>query len=311
MIDRSISRRDFHSACLGALASMAMPPAISMQSHDGFAGLAPTLRCIAYFHSVSAAASDVLCKTLPADSRCRYLICPQAIDGDLATCGGPFRTVAHFAVYRQRRWTSATDAQLLATARTFRSRAFAGNVCPDYFAFDNLPAQACDDPELRKSTATLCRYIHDADDGLPAWRGILLMTHRTIRAEWQGDSSEIERFWGAIRETCDLVVGESLLPIQAHEFATPAVPRWLGEYCAMQSSFVGKTPTNWGGSMTAASARESFIEYVDRKVEAALQGTQGQLSIGFAPMGHSDATMDATSIIASRLSTKIRQILSA
>ena len=222
-------------------------------------------------------------------------------------CGASFRYAPCFDLHRYQGWTSAADAQLRDWATAFRAGAFAGDEPPDFFALNAMPESAPERPDMRGVVAKLCRYLHDAGDGLPPLRGVLYLTEpNVLAAEWLGPRAEDEAFWRAIDDTCDLVAGvhyhhfddvvrqppeqyarQVLFPL-ATRLARSEAPAQANvarsKYCAVHSSYYGPHVTRWAGLRNDRQTLEDGTRYLEHVIAATRSSPYGRRRIGFSPL---------------------------
>ncbi|HEY2586832.1 MAG TPA: hypothetical protein VGI81_13895 [Tepidisphaeraceae bacterium] len=218
------------------------------------------------------------------------------------SCGSSFKYGYAFDLHKYAMWKEAGDDQLKAWATEFRAAALDSAAPADYFAFNEMPDDAPQHPELRRKVAALVRHLHSAGGG-PALRGVFYFTQRNLTpVTWVGESEEL---WEVLDETCDLVVGEHFesgrfvarhTPQQiADLFDVP--PRWMvasgdprririarDKYAVLSSTYYGPQSTNWAGLRSDQASPEELKRFLETLVTATRLSEFGKRRIVFSPL---------------------------
>ncbi|HEY4312830.1 MAG TPA: hypothetical protein VGN12_25495 [Pirellulales bacterium] len=216
--------------------------------------------------------------------------------------GSSFRYAHPFDIHKYSGWMTCADDELKRWAAEFRKRADNPDGPADYFAFNEMPTNACSDPHVRERLAKLMRYIAATGDQR-GMRGIFFMTEKNLNfRNWIG---EPQSFFAAIDETCDLVVGEHyhsfafVTTKMAEEYASHLFefPRWLigrknpecrrvaeEKFVVCHSSFYGTKVSGWAGVDSHAHDEKDLAKYFDDVIAATRAHPLGRDRIGFGPL---------------------------
>jgi hypothetical protein len=217
-------------------------------------------------------------------------------------CGSSFKYGYAFDLHKYAGWKEAGDDQLKAWATEFRAAALDARGPADYFAFNEMPDEAPQHPELRWKVAALVRLLHSAGGG-PVLRGVFYFTQKNLTpATWVGESEEL---WEALDDTCDLVVGEHF---ESGRFAARQTtqqiadlfdvpPRWMvasndphririarDKYAVLSSTYYGRRSTNWAGLRSDQASPEQFKAFLEKLVTATRLSEFGKRRIAFSPL---------------------------
>jgi len=218
------------------------------------------------------------------------------------SCGPSFKYGYAFDLNKYPSWKEASDDQLKAWAIEFRASALDASGRADYFAFNEMPDEAPEHPELRRKIAGWLRYLYSAGGG-PNLRGVFYFTQHNLNpAKWIGQSDEL---WEVLDDTCDLVVGEHFESGKFVARNTPRqiadlfdiLPRWMvasgdprririarDKYAVLSSTYYGPKSTNWAGLRTDQASPDDLKRYLTTLVSATRMSEFGKRRIVFSPL---------------------------
>lgn len=218
------------------------------------------------------------------------------------SCGSSFKYGYAFDLNKYNEWKEASDDQLRAWAMEFREAALDSSAPADYFAFNEMPDEAPQHPELRRKIAKWVRLFHSAGGG-PEFRGVFYFTQKNLTpATWVGQSEEL---WEALDDTCDLVVGEHFETgrfVERHTLQQIAdlydvPPGWMvasgdprririarQKYAVISSTYYGPRSTNWAGLRSDQASPEDLRRYLEALVKATRMSEFGKRRIVFSPL---------------------------
>ena len=216
--------------------------------------------------------------------------------------GSSFKYAHPIDIHKYKGWETADDKQLRQWAIEFRAQALDRDGPADLFAFNEMPSDGAEKPELRNRVASWVRHLHDPGSG-PKLRGLFYLTHRNLNsANWPGD---IDDFWAAIDHTCDWVVGEHYhdwafavdWPQQKRVDHLFAFPKWLldsgksprlnianNKYMVLHSSYYGPNGGNWVGLSNEKYDPAQLKRYFQNLLDATRAHELGKSRIAFGPL---------------------------
>lgn len=302
-----MSRRDFVAAALGGAATAAFATGAKGAPRDVPLGQ----KYITSYYQFTDESVRILAKeALPNGPEYRHIFVQSApgtkprphVTRVVQGCGSSFKYGYAFDLNKYKDWKEASDDQLRAWAIEFREAALDSQAPADYFAFNEMPDEAPEHPELRRKIAKWVRLFHSAGGG-PELRGVFYFTQKNLKpASWAGDSQEL---WEALDDTCDLVVGEHFETgrfVERHTLQQiadlyDAPPRWMvasgdprrvriarDKYAVISSTYYGPRSTNWAGLRSDQATPEDLRRYLEALVKATRMSEFGKRRIVFSPL---------------------------
>jgi hypothetical protein len=220
--------------------------------------------------------------------------------------GKSFKYGMPLDLHKYKEWGKVAELQVKEWCKQLRGLALDRTDPADYFAFNEMPTKAFQNPDVQARCALFCRYLNDPGDGGPKLPGIFYFTEQNVTEQhWKSLTDE---FWQTIDETCDLVVGEhyhnwefTFQPIEKftrHLFAIcddlvasgkpPQVSIAKNKYAVLHSSYYGPKDTGWHGPLNTDKQPADVVEYFQRTVDATRASEYGKLRIGYGPLANKD-----------------------